>query len=47
MLIQANMSQITRELRRLNMRMAQQQLEKARRVMPAATAKQAAGNSSS
>ncbi len=43
----AALARITNELEALNVRMAEQLLKKAKQVMPAATAKQAAGNSSS
>lgn len=43
----AAMARITAQLEALNIRMAELQLEKAKKVMPAATAKQAAGNAQS
>jgi hypothetical protein len=43
----AAMAAITARLEALNLRMAELQAQKAEKVMPAATAKQAAGNASS
>jgi hypothetical protein len=43
----AAMAAITQSLEQLNKNMAQQQLQKAKTIMPSSTAKQAAGNASS